>query len=253
MGLINTCPFPKQLPPKSFRNKPLPNCELEALPGPFCDTLAPEPPTKENSPKPTPLLAPETPRGEFKGGVLRRRLGAPARITFALLQKHQSTHLVWRLPVLRCSTTTCHTGPGVKTSEFTGQGKDKSKGRGVYQHWSFPSASRASTWEERRGSTKGCRVSSSPGEGRTPVEAPPTRPDSAQLEAGPLRGRECGTRPQESAMRFSVDLTRPAQSSPRGAAFAPTSCHLSQLRWQCGLRTNPCWRERTPTLALSTL
>lgn len=47
----------------------------------------------------------------------------------------------------------------------------------------------------RRIVREGCGVSGSPGEGRPPAQAPPPRPDSAQLEAGPARGREAGKGP----------------------------------------------------------
>lgn len=89
------------------------------------------------------------------------------------------------------------------------------------------------------------RVAGSQGEGRTPTQAPPSCRDPAQLEAGPGRGQEAGTGPQEAEPRLS-DLTPPARSSPREAALTPTLRHLSKLGWQGSPRTDLQWRERAP-------
>lgn len=156
-------------------------------------------------------------------------------------QRHQGAHLVWRPHLLPRSAATQGRGGPLRDDVTSSPVKERTKG--VSQRPSLPMRPepppRRREGAPRRIVPKGCRVSGSLGEGRTPAQAPPPRPDSAQLEAGPARGREVGKGPQEAGLRLGADLTPPAPSSPRGAALAPNPRHLSQLGQQRSLRTDP--------------
>lgn len=92
----------------------------------------------------------------------------------------------------------------------------------------------------RKTARRGCVFAGSLGEDRTPAQAPPPRLDSAQLEAGPRRGREARTR----APRGWAEAQRRVSSRHFGAVLSPTPRHLSQLAWQRSPRSDPVEKAR---------
>ena len=214
--------------------------------------LGPEPPTQENSPVPTasPARGGKNPRsfrrgrGEDESTCIGQNhlfstaeaLGSPPGLASAPLKALRPLH-------------SAAGGPRVTMSQVHWAPRGRTDGR-------RPSA-RASPGPpepppgrrkgaRRRTVPKGCGVAGSVGEGRTPLRR---RLLARICPTGGRTRAPAGSRARAPGgwAEAPAGFDPPTRSSPRGAASATTSRHLSQLGWQRSPRTDPGRRQRAPS------